>query len=363
MGSPYAAALAGGPGSFRIAPELGGIKPIGVEEHIAYPHLFEDTGVDNHAAQKLGSRFGQISQSYPGQRVTLASDLRLQDMNENGIAVQILGLTGAINSTHLVGEKASAGVAIARQVNDELKKAVDANPARFRAFAELPFHMPAEAVKELHRCIKDFGFVGAMLSGSVGGEGRFLDEAEFEPILSAFEELDVPLFLHPGVPVKAVWDAYYNLSGKEDMSVRFGLGGWGWHNEVAIHVLRLVLSGTLERHRRLKIIIGHQGEMLPCMMQRIEQAFDAKAFALKRSVGEILRSQVWISTSGFFTLPVTQLAIATWGVDRILFGVDYPFTNMNRVPEYVRGLCSILSPADLRKVLQTNAQDLLKINA
>jgi len=363
MGSLYAAALAGGPGSFRVPPELRNIHPIGVEEHIAYPHLFKDTGVENHASQKLGSRFGQISNSYPGQRVTLASDLRLQDMDENGIALQILGLAGPINSTHLVGEKASTGVAIAIEVNNELKKAVDANPARFKAFAELPFHVPAEAVRELHRCVNELGFVGAMLSGSVSGEGRFLDEPEFDPVLSAFEDLDVSLFLHPGVPVKAVWDAYYNLPGKEDMSVRFGLGGWGWHNEVAIHVLRLVLSGTLERHPRLKIIIGHQGEMLPSMMQRVEQAFDAKVFDLKRSVSETLRSQVWISVSGFFTLPITQAAIAMWGVDKILFGVDYPFTNMNKVPEYVRGLCNILSPRDLRKILQTNAEELLKIKA
>ena len=359
----YAAAFSGGPGPFQWPWELRDIKPIGVEEHIAYPHLFEDSGVSNHATQKLGARFGQISNSYPGQRVTVASDLRIQDMNDNGIALQVLGLAGAINSTHLLGDKASTGAAIAKEVNNEMKKVVDANPKRFKAFAEIPFHVPSEAVKELHRCVTELGFVGAMLSGSVSGEGKFLDDPEFEPILSAFEDLDVPLFLHPGVPVKAVWDAYYNLPGKEDMAVRFGLGGWGWHNEVAIHVLRLVLSGTLEKHPRLKIIIGHQGEMLPCMMQRVEQAFDAKTFGLKRSVTETLRSQVWISVSGFFTLPITQAAIAIWGVDRILFGVDYPFTNMNKVPEYVRGLCNIISASDLRKILQTNAEDLLKIKA
>ena len=43
-----------------------------------------------------------------------------------------------------------------------------------------------------------------MLSGSVGGEGKFLDAPEFDPVLSEFEELDVPLFLHPGVATKAV---------------------------------------------------------------------------------------------------------------------------------------------------------------
>ena len=278
-------------------------------------------------------------------------------------ALQILGLSGAINSTHLVGEKAPVGATIARDVNNELKKAVDKNPARFKAFAELPMHTPEEAIEELRRCVTDLGFVGAMLSGSVSGNGTFLDVPEFDSILSTFEQLDVPLFLHPGVPPKAVWDTYYDLPNEPEMSVRFGLGGWGWHNEVAIHVLRLVLSGTLDRHPRLKIIIGHHGEMIPSMMQRLEQVFDATTFGLRRSVGETLRAQVWIAVSGFFSLPLTQLSIATWGVDRILFGIDYPFTNMNKVAEYVRALGELVSPVDLRKILQTNAEDLLKIKA
>ena len=359
----YASAITGGPGSFKVRPELHDIKLVAVEEHIAYPDLFKDLGVDNHASRKLGSRMGQIGKSYAGERVTSASHQRVQDMNDNGVAVQILGLTGAINSTHLVGKKAPQGAAVARDVNNEMKKVVDANPSRFRALAELPMHIPSDAIRELHRCVTELGFVGAMLSGSVSGDGKFLDSPEFDPILTAFEELDVPLFLHPGVPVKAVWDAYYDIPDKPEISVRFGLGGWGWHNEVAIHVLRLVLSGTLDRHPRLKIIIGHQGEMLPSMMQRVEHVFDVETFGMKRSVGETLRSQIWISVSGFFSLPLTQATIATWGVDRVLFGVDYPFTNMNRVTEYIRALGELVSPSDLRKILQTNAEDLFKIKA
>ena len=175
------------------------------------------------------------------------------------VPVQILGLSGAINSTHLVGENESIAAAVARNVNDELKRAVDMNPSRFRAFAELPIHVPSEAVEELRHCVNESGFVGAMLSGSVSGDGKFLDSPEFDSILSTFEELDVPFFLHPGVPPKTVWDTYYDIPGKPKISFLFGLGGWDWHNEVAIHVLRLVLSGTctLDRHRRLKIIIEH----------------------------------------------------------------------------------------------------------
>ena len=132
---------------------------------------------------------------------------------------------------------------------------------------------------------------------------------------------------------------------------------------MAVYLLRLVLSGTLDRRPRLKIIIGHLGEMLLSMMQRLEQVFDVDPLGLSRSVGETLRSQVWISISGFFALAPTQAAIATWGVDRVLFGVDYPFVNMNRVGEYIRALGELVPPSDLQKICQTNAEDLLKIKA
>jgi hypothetical protein len=72
----------------------------------------------------------------------------------------------------------------------------------------------------------------------------------------------VPIYLHPGIPVAAVRNAYYDgLPG--NFSFTMALAGWGWHAETAIHTLRLVLSGALDRHPGLKIVIGHMGEALP----------------------------------------------------------------------------------------------------
>jgi len=268
-----------------------------------------------------------------------------------------------INSTHLAGKDSQAGVQLARDINDEMKKAVDAEPKRFKAFAELPFHEPQEAIKELRRCVKELGFVGAMLSGSVSGNGIYLDAPEYDAVLSAFEEHDVPLYLHPGVPPKAVWDTYYKFDDNPLLSAAFGLAGWGGHNEVAIHVLRLALSGALDRHRKLNLIVGHQGEMMPMMMQRFETIFGPKVFGYERTVGEMLRSQVWVAISGFFSIPPTMTVIATWGVDRVLFANDYPFIKIEGVQDFIRALGDMVSPADLRKICQTNAEDLLKIKA
>ena len=339
------------------------MRPIGVEEHITFPHLFERIPKEPHVAEVFGHMMGHKDMKYVKGRSTDAGEQRLKDMDEGGIAVQILSLAGAVNTTHLAETDPKGGVELARDINNALQEVVDANPSRYKAFAELPMHDPQASVKELYRCVKELGFVGAMLSGTIGASGKFLDAPEFDPILSAIEELDVPLYLHPAIPPKDVWDRYYNMPGNPDLSAAFGSAGWGWHNEVAIHVIRLAISGTLDKHRRLKIIVGHQGEMMPMMMQRFDTQFDEKAFGFDRSVGEMLRSQVWIAISGLFSLPPTQAAIATWGVDRVLFAADYPFQDTQRVPEFLRALGDVVAPADLRKICQTNAEEILKFKA
>ena len=45
--------------------------------------------------------------------------------------------------------------------------------------------------------------------------------------------------------------------------------GWGWHSETGVHILRPFASGLFDEYPRLKVIIGHMGEMLPFMLDRI----------------------------------------------------------------------------------------------
>lgn len=339
------------------------LRVIGVEEHVAFPELTKripNEGVAKHAKMIFGEMVRHEAMSYAASRVTDVSNQRIADMDAGGVGIQVLSLAGAVNSMHLEPE---AGLQYARDVNDSLKKAVDANPTRFVALAELPVHAPQLAITELQRCVKELGFVGAMVSGSIGGEGRFLDAPEFDDLLSAFERLDVPLFLHPGITPESIQKIYYDFPGKPKLSATFGGMGWGWHNEVAIHVIRLAVSGTLDKHPHLKVVVGHQGEMLPMMLQRFDAMFDKQIFGLKRSISEALRSQVWIAISGLFSLPPTQIAIQVWGIDRVLFANDYPFIDSQRVPEFLRALRDVLAPSDFRKVCQNNAQNLFKIKS
>lgn len=172
--------------------------------------------------------FGEMvrheAMSYAAGRVSDVAKQRIADMDMGGIRLQVLSVAGAVNSMHL---EPGAGLQYARDVNDSLKKAVDANPTRFVALAELPVHAPQLAISELQRCVKELGFVEAMVSGSIGGEGGFLDAPEFDELLGEFERLDVPLFLHPGIAPESVYRTYYDFPGKSKLSATFGGMGWG----------------------------------------------------------------------------------------------------------------------------------------
>jgi predicted TIM-barrel fold metal-dependent hydrolase len=274
-------------------------------------------------------------------------------MDASGITVQVLSVAGP--GADLV--PGQPGVDLARAYNDALAEAGTRHPTRYRGFAHLPMLVPGAAADELERTVKQLGFHGALVNGAT--DGRFLDHPSFEPILARAEALDVPIYLHPGIPTQAVRDAYYdNLPG--NFSFTMALSAWGWHYDTAIHVLRLVLGGALDRHPKLQLIIGHMGEALPFMLDRIDETTTAGAKEhLKRSVRQTILDQVWITTSGFFTMVPFMAALMSFGVDRIMFSVDYPFASNARARAFLDALP--VSPADRAKIAHGNADQLLRL--
>jgi predicted TIM-barrel fold metal-dependent hydrolase len=277
---------------------------------------------------------------------------RLKSMNDAGISVQVLSNSGP--GPDLVA--GPDGVAMARETNDQLAKIVADRPDRFAGFAALPLQSPDVAAKELSRAVKELGFVGAMVHGTT--EGRFLDHASFDQILAAAEELDVPIYIHPHIPPEPVRQAYFS-----DLPTGAGrvleTAGWGWHSETAIHVLRMVVAGTLDRHRRLKLIIGHMGEMLPMMLDRADQVFALDVDHLQRPVSRTVLDQVWITTSGIFNEPPFLAALLTFGIDRIMFSVDYPYAPDALGRKFLERIS--LSPGDMEKLTHGTADALLKL--
>jgi predicted TIM-barrel fold metal-dependent hydrolase len=278
-------------------------------------------------------------------------------MDDNGVSVQVLSVHQGAGAEVL---DANDGPGFAKKYNDAIAGKISAFPGRFAAFANLPMAAPEAAADELERTVKEHRFVGALISGLTDGD--FLDNPKFAPIFERAEALDVPVYLHPGLPPKAVVDAYYSGLPKNS-GLMMSLGGWGWHSETGIHVLRLITSGTFDRFPKLKLIIGHMGEMLPIMMARCDSFFKPNAQgagANQRSVVETLKAQVHITTSGIFTVPPLMVAIDTFGIDNIMFSVDYPFSANEDGKAFLESIP--LSYGDVNKIAHGNADSLLKLS-
>src|SRR5262249_30220487 len=171
----------------------------------------------------------------------------------------------------LQGVDAATGVPLARRVNDRLHEAVLRHPDPFSAFAALPTPDPRAPADELERAGTPLRVQGAMINGMT--PGRFHHGRRFWPIYERAEALDVPIYIHPALPHRAVIDAYY-----KDYAERHpGLlrAAWGFTVETATQAIRFVLSGMFDAHPGLKIILGHMGEGLPFLLWRISHGLRA----------------------------------------------------------------------------------------
>jgi predicted TIM-barrel fold metal-dependent hydrolase len=279
---------------------------------------------------------------------------RIAAMDAAGIDVQVLSHVQPAAQ----GLPSVAGADAARRANDALAEAISRYPDRLAGFATLPTSSAETAADELRRCVTELGFVGAMVNSTLGSNGAFLDDARFAPLLTAFEELDVPLYLHPASPPQALADVLFGGLAPA-VAGRLATAAWGWHAEAGLHALRMVAGGTFARHPALALIIGHCGEMLPFMLARIDEMLPSEVTGLPHPVSAYMHRNVWVTTSGMFSLPPVLCSVQVMGVDRVLFSVDYPFSaNMSG-----RHLLDSLpvGPADKAKIAGGNAEGLLRL--
>jgi len=330
------------------------MRTVALEEHFSVPNLARRIDPVIVARRGYRPRTAPPDGPNPLELMTEIGEKRLKSMDETGITVQVLSITGP-GPDLLPG---ADGVAMAREVNDHLAGAIAKYPDRFAGFAALPMQSPDACVDELRRSVRDLAFHGAMVNGTT--EGRFLDHPSYDGLLAAAAELDVPIYIHPHIPPEPVRQAYFSDLPAGASRV-LETAGWGWHSETAVHLLRMAVAGTLDRHPRLKLIVGHMGEMLPMMLDRADAVFRHDIGHLQRPVGQTILDQVWITTSGIFNEPPFLAALLTFGIDRIMYSVDYPYAPNVKGREFLDRLS--LAPADMVKLTHGNADALLRLKA
>jgi predicted TIM-barrel fold metal-dependent hydrolase len=288
---------------------------------------------------------------------------RIRRMDAAGIDLQVLSHVAPGVQTL---ERETA-MRLSKEVNDWLGGIIRAYPTRFAGFAMLPTQSPKDAADELERTVTQLGFKGALINGHT--QERYLDDDSFSVLLERAQALDVPIYIHPTDPPKAITDMYY--PGYPTL-----VQSWGWQVETGTHLLRLMSSGVFDRYPRLKVIVGHMGELIPFNLKRINTALtmgewllasQSKAPAssrrkeMQKSVFYYMRENVFITTSGVFDHAALNCALAEVGIDNILFSVDDPFGDNFEAMDFLK--TAQLSKEDKEKLAHGNAERLLKLSS
>jgi predicted TIM-barrel fold metal-dependent hydrolase len=229
----------------------------------------------------------------------------------------------------------------ARFCNDYIAEQCALHPHRFAGFASLPLSNVTAALDEMRRAAHSLHLRGVVLYSHV--QGKPVDSPEFEPIFAQAEAFNLPIILHPSIPM---WGA-----ALRDYSM---IPMLGFMVDTSISMLRLILSGIMERYPKLIIVHPHAGGVLPYVMGRVVEQTQLKGRGrdhITRPPDEYYR-RVYLD----LVTPskeAVDFAYHFAGADRLMFGSDHPWVAPQTFLNLIRALP--VTSEERAKILAENA--------
>ena len=326
---------------------------IAVEEHFMLPELLQagQRYLASPAAAGSGWREAgaALEDSDRERRGALTLDLgtgRIAAMDAAGIDLAVLSISTVANLQMLDGAQATP---LARLANDQLAEAVANHPDRFAGLAAIAPQDPEHAAAEIERAINRLHLSGVVINSHTQGE--YLDAPRFAPIFEAAQDNGVPIYLHPSLLPAGAVGPYLDYGLMAAM--------WGYAADASLHALRIILSGTLDRYPRTRIVLGHLGEHIPFSLSRLDAHHEqtrAKTHPdLAGRPSEYVKQHFSLSTSGMNHAPASiRFCIDTLGADRVMFAADYPFEDPG--PEVQAFRAAGLDPDERSALAHANAE-------
>lgn len=290
------------------------MNAVDVHVHVVVPELVGE-GPWRARVQREGRR---SVVEWRGQRVLSAVgeladvDVLLEDLGRAGVGRVVLSPWVSM----LPYEEQDLGLAadVCQAWNEGLSRICAAHAGRVWAFGAAPLQDPPRAARLLDDLRNLPGMVGVEATASV--TGRLLGDDAFLPFWEAAEALRLAVFVHPttrGLGITALQDYYlWNTVGNPV--------------ETAMTAAHMVMSGLLERHRDLVVILAHGGGALPSLRGRLHHAHTFQPQARSR-LGEdvdICLRRLFYDTVTHDPVLLRQL-VAWAGPGQVLLGSDYPF--------------------------------------
>ena len=277
---------------------------------------------------------------------------RIAYMDAHGIDAQVISYASGIPATM----EPVYSIDLCRDVNNEMAEKAAAYPGRFYLFAHLPLGDGQAAANELERCVKELGFVGAMLSGHY--HDLPYDDPHYFPIFEKAQALDVPVYLHPGLVSPAITEKYYKGDWSQQATFMLSGFGVGWHYDVGMQVVRMMLAGVFDKLPQLKIMTGHWGELVSFYMYRLDE-IPQEITGSRQKFSDYFKKNIWVNPSGMLYAEQFRYCLETFGADHILWGEDYPYRSKEDIRSFLEGFD--LSETDREKIAHGNAESLLHL--
>lgn len=133
---------------------------------------------------------------------------------------------------------------------------------------------------------------------------------------------------------------------------------------LGLHFLRLYCSGLFDRFPKLKLVIGHMGELLPFQYERLLSVTARIPDKKARDLKTVWDENLWITTSGMFSLVALECLLKMKGKEKVLFSIDYPFSSNETGRKFVDEIekSGLLTGEELKAFAYGNAERLLRVN-
>jgi aminocarboxymuconate-semialdehyde decarboxylase len=305
-------------------------------------------------APKIGPRIERIDDDFavlevagsryrPFPRGGWDMERRLNDMDAAGIDTQLVCNTP---QTFLYNQDPALTAALAGLQNDQIAKAVAANPERLIGLATLPMQAPDLAADELRRAVRNLGLKGAQIGSNING--RNLDDPTLESLWAAANELRAFIMVHPT-----------QVAGAERLGSYYLVNLIGNPLDTTIAGACLVFGGVIERYPEIKFLMVHGGGFLPYQAGRFRHGWHVRPEprATLKGPPDAALDRLYFDTI-VHGRPALEFLVSTAGASRVLLGSDYPY-DMGTLDcvRHVRALS--LAEADKATILGGTAKALL----
>jgi aminocarboxymuconate-semialdehyde decarboxylase len=235
---------------------------------------------------------------------------RIAELDAAGVDLQIISI-GALQPYVRV---AASAIRLARELNDAYADYVSQAPARLAAFAALPLPHVGPSVAEASRVLDLDEFAGVALGASAGGLP--LDAEEFAPLWEELDRRGAVVYLHPGVEIAGVVGC-----GDFHLAPDFVSPA-----EIAVAAARMVVTGLLERHPRVRVVLATFGGALAFLARRFDTGLRQTDPSRYEQLGGFIPNlgRFWVDSAVIEEPDALSAAVTTFGSDRVLLGSDFP---------------------------------------